>query len=141
MVTTAGLAITPMNDAWEYNEQPAMNELPDDPPGTVDFISQGIGERGKLTRQAAKHAAKLWKECLRRQPQAHITLSISGYDDDPRALWEFDEVKRIRSAVCTVCRDRRRDGSFQAAGRDRRGVSRRLRRAVQSGRRPAAKNY
>jgi hypothetical protein len=72
-----------------------MNEfdLPNDPPGTVDLISQGLGERGRLTRRTAKRAAKFWKECLRLQPKAHVILHIGGYDDDPRALWEFDEVR------------------------------------------------
>ena len=60
-----------------------------------DFITHGIGKRGDLTRQAAKAAAREWKECLRIAPKAHVILHIDGYDDDPRNLWEFDEVRKF----------------------------------------------
>jgi hypothetical protein len=59
-----------------------------------DLISHCIGKRGDLTRRAAKAAAREWKECLRLAPKAYV-LSISGYDDDPRNLWEFDEVRKF----------------------------------------------
>lgn len=60
-----------------------------------DVIHQMLGTRGELTRQAAKAAAKAWKDLLQRAPKAYVMLSIAGYDDDPRALWEFDEVKKF----------------------------------------------
>ena len=72
-----------------------MSELPDNPPGTIDMIWQIIGERGRLTRHEAKCAAKTWNEHLQLQPKAHVILSVSGYDDDPRDLWEFDEVRKF----------------------------------------------
>jgi len=65
-----------------------MNEV-------VDVIWQVIGERDRLTRGEAKAAAKLWKEQLRLQPGAHVILSVHGYDDDPRNLWEFEEVREF----------------------------------------------
>jgi hypothetical protein len=58
-------------------------------------IAHCIGTRGELTRQAAKAAARQWKGLLRRAPKAQVYLSIAGYDDDPRALWEFDEVRNF----------------------------------------------
>jgi hypothetical protein len=60
-----------------------------------DAIAHQIGVRGELTRQAAKSAARQWKDLLRRAPNAQVYLSIAGYDDDPRALWEFDEVRKF----------------------------------------------
>jgi hypothetical protein len=60
-----------------------------------DTISHCIGTRGELTRQAAKRAARLWKDMLQHAPNAEVYLSIAGYDDDPRALWEFDEVRNF----------------------------------------------
>jgi hypothetical protein len=58
-----------------------------------DLIWQIIGERGKLTRREAKMAARKWEEMLVCAPAARVMLSISGYDDDPRGLYEFGEVR------------------------------------------------
>jgi hypothetical protein len=60
-----------------------------------DGISHCIGTRGALTRQAAKAAARAWKDMLQRAPKAYVMLHIAGYDDDPRAVWEFDEVRKF----------------------------------------------
>jgi hypothetical protein len=54
---------------------------------------QNLGERGKLTRREAKMAARKWEEMLTCAPAARVMLSISGFDDDPRGLYEFGEVK------------------------------------------------
>lgn len=43
----------------------------------------------------AKMAARKWEEMLTCAPAARVMLSISGYDDDPRGLWEFEEVRRF----------------------------------------------
>jgi hypothetical protein len=59
----------------------------------IDTIQQLIGVRGELTRRAAKAAARAWKDWLQRAPYAQVYLTIGGYDDDPRDLWEFDEVR------------------------------------------------
>ena len=59
------------------------------------FVCQVIGTRGKLTRHEAKSAARLWKETLEVAPNAQFIFSIGGYDDDPRELWEFEEVKKF----------------------------------------------
>ena len=40
-------------------------------------------------------AARKWEEMLTCAPAARVMLSISGYDDDPRGLWEFEEVRRF----------------------------------------------
>jgi hypothetical protein len=60
-----------------------------------DLICQIIGERGKLTRREAKVAARKWEELLTCAPAARVMLSVSGYDDDPRGLYEFGEVRKF----------------------------------------------
>jgi hypothetical protein len=36
----------------------------------------------------------MWLEATKRYPRAFFVISIAGYDDDPRELWEFEEVRR-----------------------------------------------
>jgi hypothetical protein len=73
-----------------------LPEVPGD--GTGIFISLCIGRRGDLTRHEAKLCAKLWRRHIKRYPKAHYILSLAGYDDDPRNLWEIPE------AAGHVCR-------------------------------------
>jgi hypothetical protein len=56
-----------------------------------DGIGINIGERGNLTRTAAKLAARTFREIAASQPLAALYPSIHGYDDDPRALWDIPE--------------------------------------------------
>jgi hypothetical protein len=88
----------------EVIEQHAQRKLPiigyDDPmpdvpgDGSDLVISFLIGSRGKLSRQEATRAAKLWRRHVKRYPNACYVLSIAGYDDDPRNLWEIEEAAR-----------------------------------------------
>ena len=45
-------------------------------------IGVNIGQRGNLTRLAAKRNARAFSE-----------IAVHGYDDDPRGLWEIPEVR------------------------------------------------
>jgi hypothetical protein len=65
------------------------------------LVQLTIGARGSLTRSFAKAAAKAWRETLGRHPKATFGLSIAGYDDDPRELVDFPEV---RDYVCRWAR-------------------------------------
>src|ERR1700680_4478294 len=56
-------------------------------------IGINIGQRGNLTRLAAKRNARAFREIAARQPWAELYPSIHGYDDDPRGLWEIPEVR------------------------------------------------
>jgi hypothetical protein len=58
------------------------------------LVEMTIGARGSLTRSFAKAAAKAWRETLKRHPKAMFGLNIAGYDDDPRELVDFPEVRR-----------------------------------------------
>jgi hypothetical protein len=52
-----------------------------------------IGVRGNLHRSAAKSAAKAWKQAIEKSPKAVFMPVIAGYDEDPRELWDFPEVR------------------------------------------------
>lgn len=52
-----------------------------------------IGERGDLTRQAAKRAAQAYNNIVRLQPQAVIAIAVAGYDTDPREVFEIEEAR------------------------------------------------
>jgi hypothetical protein len=73
--------------SYEHGLEPT--EVPE---GTL--INHTIGTRDALTKRDADAAAQAFRELRRRHPQALIALSILGYDQDPRELWEFPEVCR-----------------------------------------------
>lgn len=58
------------------------------------MISISIGVRSALNRTEARLAAKLFRKAVVRYPKAIFLISILGYDDDPRELWEFEDVCR-----------------------------------------------
>jgi hypothetical protein len=60
----------------------------------TDVIHQVIGERSRLSKKEARASAQLWRELVRQNPRALFTLSLFGYDDDPRDIWEFPEAVR-----------------------------------------------
>jgi hypothetical protein len=62
--------------------------------GSDVMVSFLVGSRGDLTRQAAKRAARSWCRHVARYPKACYVLSLAGYDEDPRNLWEIDEAAR-----------------------------------------------
>src|ERR1700722_15845007 len=65
------------------------------------LVQLTVGARGSLTRSFAKAAAKTWREIVKRHPKATFGVSIAGYDDDPRELVDFPEV---REYVCRWAR-------------------------------------
>jgi hypothetical protein len=65
-----------------------MNRLDAD----CDTILFQYGKRGDLTEKAARRAGEAWREVIARYPNAVYVLTMPGYDDDPRELWEFPDV-------------------------------------------------
>ena len=59
--------------------------------GTSMVVSSVIGCRGSLTRQEARIAAKSWRRYVKRYPKVLSVLSLAGYDEDPRNIWEIEE--------------------------------------------------
>jgi hypothetical protein len=52
------------------------------------------GGRDDLSMVAAEKAALAWHEITRRCPRGIFLIHFLGYDDDPRELWEFEEVRK-----------------------------------------------
>jgi len=53
------------------------------------LINLTIGTRDELTKRDADAAGRAFQEIRRRHSETLIALSILGYDQDPRELWEF----------------------------------------------------
>jgi hypothetical protein len=53
-----------------------------------------VGKRGRLTYHAASVRAYAFRTTIAAHPRAYVILNFAGYDDDPRALWEFPDVCR-----------------------------------------------
>jgi hypothetical protein len=58
-----------------------------------DIVGILIGQRGKLTPDAAEQGARLFKDVAAQHPQADLHPHVGGFDDDPRGLWEIPEVR------------------------------------------------
>ena len=58
-----------------------------------DFIHAEIGGRGDLTPEKLAIAAAGISNAAKNYPTPKIMLSIGGYDQDPRDLWEIPEVR------------------------------------------------
>ena len=72
--------------------------LPADLPagdGTGLFIPITIGTRDNLTKAEAHSSAALWRNVKQRYPKAEVYAHLVGYDQDPRELYEFPEVRRF----------------------------------------------
>lgn len=61
--------------------------------GDDTFIPIVIGVRGRLTAREAKRLAGFWCEIIKRHPKAIYYPQLLGYDDDPRELYEFEDVR------------------------------------------------
>jgi hypothetical protein len=61
----------------------------------VGTIAIELGSRGRLTEHYAREAAGTFRQIRSHHPRVPIALSIGGYDDDPRELWQVPEVCRF----------------------------------------------
>ena len=50
--------------------------------------------RGDLTKRTAREMAELFCVARARSPHSPVGIMFVGYDDDPRELWQFPEVRR-----------------------------------------------
>lgn len=51
--------------------------------------------RGDLTKRNARQTAEAFRHARARSPQSPVCLSFLGYDQDPREVWQFPEVRRF----------------------------------------------
>ena len=65
-----------------------------DSDGDGMFIGIVIGLRGDLSKAEARRRAAMWREATNRYPKAGFIISLAGYDEDPREIWEFDDTRR-----------------------------------------------
>jgi hypothetical protein len=59
----------------------------------VDVIWMMIGMRDQFSEDAAKGMAKVWREAITQHPHSTFCLTIDGYDDDPKEIWEFEDAR------------------------------------------------
>jgi hypothetical protein len=57
-----------------------------------DLVWMTIGKRDALTPQEAERMGACWREAVQRNPRAEFLITIDGYDDDQRELWQIPEV-------------------------------------------------
>ena len=53
-----------------------------------------IGQRGALTKHNAREMAAAWREAVRRYPKAQLCISMLGYNEDPREIWQIEDAAR-----------------------------------------------
>ena len=54
-----------------------------------------IGDRADLSEPRAITAGKAWRRALQHYPDTSFDFSLSGYDDDPREIWQIPEAVRF----------------------------------------------
>jgi hypothetical protein len=62
-----------------------------------------IGARSEFTRRAMATAVMSWRALVFR-PSTAVVMHISGYDDDPRELWQIPEVCDFVRRFCEKTR-------------------------------------
>lgn len=60
---------------------------------TYDTAIIQIGGKGSLTDKTLRKMAPAVRKILAHSPGAEVMLSIDGYDDDPRELYEIPETR------------------------------------------------
>jgi hypothetical protein len=78
-------------------------QLADKPPKETDLVGLLVGERGSLTRQTARAAARAHADVVRKYPGAQITWIVSGYDADPRELPDIEFVAEHLRRIARFC--------------------------------------
>jgi hypothetical protein len=62
--------------------------------GESTTIMMPIGQRGELTKRNARETAAAWREAVRRYPKAQLGISMLGYNEDPREIWQIEDAAR-----------------------------------------------
>jgi hypothetical protein len=58
------------------------------------FAGVTIGERGWLSKREARASAEAWRKLAQRYPKGLFVITMHGYDQDPRNIWEVPEAAR-----------------------------------------------
>jgi hypothetical protein len=57
------------------------------------FLNVTIGTRDHLTNEDAKLCAEMWRKLVRKHPKGTFAPHLLGFDQDPRELYEFPNVR------------------------------------------------
>ena len=80
------------HEARELGQRPLTYDdpLPPDAGGPEGVaIHLVIGTRDDLSPKSAEAAAQKWRDIRRQYPNLSVYVSLAGYDDDPREIWEI----------------------------------------------------
>ena len=66
--------------------------------GYGQIMAVHIGARDEMTAAKAMEYGAFWREVIAKHPKAYFIPTILGYDDDPRELWEFANVREYLRA-------------------------------------------
>ena len=83
--------MSPEPDMWVETPEDIIEGI-DDGYLRPSYVCTVIGEKGMLTMRAAAQMAAHWQTLVERYPNGRFAISIYGYDDDQRELWEIAEV-------------------------------------------------
>jgi len=81
-----------MHELRELGQRPLAYDdpLPPDAGGREEVaILLIIGTRDDLSPESAKAAAQKWRDIRRQYLNVSVYVSLAGYDDDPREIWEI----------------------------------------------------
>lgn len=67
-------------------------------PASVNFAMHVIGARGDLSPALARRSAEDFVKARALLPSAQHLISVSGYDEDPRELWDLPEARAFVGA-------------------------------------------
>ena len=57
-----------------------------------------IGDPGRLSRRYAAEMARLIHHAAHQCPDATLVVTLGGFDDDPRSLWDIREARKFLKA-------------------------------------------
>jgi hypothetical protein len=70
---------------------------------SASWVVFTLCERGCFNRKALARAVVAWR-ALKLKSTACVTINVAGYDDDPRELWEIEEVRDFVQRFCRKTR-------------------------------------
>jgi hypothetical protein len=74
-----------------YADLGGSDEVHGDGEGTLMHLV--IWMRGSLKRSTAREAANAYRKTVAQYPKAIIYVTITGYDSDPREIWDIPEAR------------------------------------------------
>jgi hypothetical protein len=70
--------------------------------GDYEYAFMEIGAKGELTEKTARRGAEAILLMTQFNPTTQIAVTIGGYDNDPRELWDIPEAKHFFRLVVTA---------------------------------------